>query len=133
LPAASDTDRAAAVDGREVAGATDQVPNPRQTVYGGVMVRRFGRAVAATVCSVGFLYVTIVSWLWWSQPPFDLSGTDGQVTSNRLRSGSVLWPALFSVLTSVAIVLASVAWRRARHLPPPPFHRLDLAVQPIFG
>jgi hypothetical protein len=87
-----------------------------------VMVRRFGRAVAATVCSLGLLYLTIVLWLWWSQPPFDLSGIDGEVASDRLRSGSVLWPTLFSVLTIVAIVSASVAWRRARHRPPA-FHR----------
>jgi hypothetical protein len=75
------------------------------------------------VCSLGLPYVTIVSWLSWSQPPFDLSGIDGQVTSDRLRSGSVLWPILFGVLTIVETVSTSVAWRQAQHLPPSPFHR----------
>jgi hypothetical protein len=67
--------------------------------------------------------MTFISWLWWSQPPFDLSGIDGQLTSDGLRSTSVLWPAMFSALTMVAIASAVVAWRRARHSPPPSFQR----------
>lgn len=82
-----------------------------------MMVRRFGASVAATVCSLGLLYMAVVSWLWWSQPPFDLSGIDGQHTSDGLRNGSVLWPTLFIALTVVAIASALVAWRGARRIP----------------
>lgn len=87
------------------------------------IVRRFGGAVAATLCSLTLLYVSVVLWLVWSGPPFDLSGIDGQVTSDRLRSGSVIWPILCTALTVVAIMAASLAWRRVRHLPSPPSRR----------
>jgi hypothetical protein len=47
------------------------------------MVRRFGRAVAATACSLGLLYMSVVLWLAWSNPPFDLSGMEGELKPGR--------------------------------------------------
>jgi len=88
-----------------------------------VIARRFGRAIAATLCSLTLLYLSVVAWLVWAEPPFDLSGIDGHVTLDRQRSGFVMWPILLSVLTILAIAMASVAWGRARHLPRPPSQR----------
>ena len=79
------------------------------------MVRTFGDAVAATVCSLGLLYVSVILSAVWSNPLFDLSGMDGELTlSDRQHGVSVLWPIVFSVLTTVAVALAAVTWRRSR-------------------
>lgn len=79
------------------------------------MVRRFGGAVAATVCSLGFLYVSVIQWVTWSNPPFDLSAMDGElIVSERQHDGSLLWPISLSVLTILAVALAVVSWVRSK-------------------
>jgi len=80
------------------------------------MVRRFGGAVAATVCSLGLLYVSVILWWVWSNPPFDLSGMDDElVLSDRQHGVSVLWPIIRSALAILSVVLAAISWGRARH------------------
>lgn len=80
-----------------------------------MMVRRFGGAVAATVCILGLLYVTVILWMAWSNPPFDLSGMDGELIVSENQHGvSVLWPITLSVLTILAVVLAAARWGRSR-------------------
>ena len=79
------------------------------------MVRRFGGAVAATVCSLGFLYVSVILWVVWANPPFDLSGMDGELVLSYPQHGvSVLWPIICSTLTILSVGLAAISWGRSR-------------------
>lgn len=79
------------------------------------MVRRFGGAVAATVCNLGLLYVSVILWVTWSNPPFDLSGMDGElIVSERQHGVYVLWPIILSLLTILAVAVAAARWGRSR-------------------
>ena len=84
-------------------------------------------AVAATVCSLGLLYVSVILWVAWSNPPFDLSGMDGElVLLDRQHGVSVLWPVICTSLAMLAVVLAAISWGCSRHgHPPAPVRSFD--------
>lgn len=80
--------------------------------------RRRWPAIALTVVTMSLLYVSVVLWISWSGPSFDLSGFDtGGAVARGGRDGSIAWPIAASALACCAITATAVAWRSARRRP----------------
>jgi hypothetical protein len=56
--------------------------------------------------------VTVITWVVWSDPPFDVSGLDTGLHRAARHNGSVAIPLILTLLTMVALTIAAMTWRR---------------------
>lgn len=88
-----------------------------RTVEGQSLLRKTGLALAATFCSLVLIYVTLISWVAWSDPPFNLSGLDTGLDQAARHNGSVAIPIVLTLLTMIALTIVAITWRRRSKQP----------------